>query len=563
LAALAAALGLALLWWFSQPLPSEPEPDYAPSAAPESVERVEPPAPKLEAPLESAAIAETAADSPIERSVVAQRPEKLKVTVVDSDLAPILGATVAILSEEGKELCKDKVGFDGACVIHANGLLGGAFVQALAARYFDAVEPLDPFATELRIVLEDADYGAPSTISGYVQRSDGVTVGAGFNVLLRRSWRTQPTADDVLGVLAGGRVDGLQLTQTDANGKFSFQVHSKVSLFQLHAGAAGWALPSSQGVSDGTFTGLRVQRIYGAKLRLLDGGAPARVPSGNPREHAKLSLPDPRRRASDLSDAVLVLGGARRDDLVREPHVLHYVFTSEVELPVLGPQSVELKLPGYAPATIEFDATPIETGFSEVDVPLVRTTAGFATLSVIGSGASDVLRAELSKSRPPVSMLLLRNEAGESQAFPCELSFTTPVLLEGVPYGAYRASYFGSELAVQAPEKLVIEAPTASLNLSLANYGLARVTILDRNGLPVRGSIDLPLHGTIAARAVGAPRRTVRDLSLSSSPPATVPLEAGEYTLEHDRIVCGGVSGQARFTVRPGECTEVEIELGP
>ncbi len=564
-AALAAALGLAILWLYSSSTPRGIEVGSAPLAAIESVARFEAPAPRPEPPAEGATTPESAAHSPVDRTAVAARPDGLRVAVVDADLAPIVGATVSILSEEGSELYSQTIGLEGACTIRASALLGGAFVHARAKRYFDAVEPLDPFATELQLVLEDAVLVTPSTISGYVQYGDGATVGAGCQVLLRRrNWRTNPTADDMLRVLAGEPVDGLQLTWTDADGKFSFQVHAKASRFQLDAGGGGWATPAPQAAVDGGFVGLRMRRVYGAKLRLLDGSAPAQMPSIGPREYAKLSGSDPRRRATALSDGLLVLGGARPSDLVREPHVLQYVFTSDVEQPEFGPEKVELKLPGYAPATIEFNATPIESGFSEVVVPLVRTTAGFATLSVIGSGASEVLRAELSKTRPPVSKLLLSNEAGESQEFPCELSFTTPVLLEGVPYGAYRASYIGpGGVWIQAPQTLVVDAPTANLNLSLANYGLARVTIRDRNGSPLRGSIGLPLRGTLSARGEGAATTVLRSLSISSSPPSTFALGAGEYTLEHDRIACGGVSGQARFTVRPGEYTEVEIEFEP
>jgi hypothetical protein len=556
-AALAAALGLALLWRCSS-APHERELGSSPRAALESDAHVEAPSPQLESP------AENSAAPAVDRSTVGERPEKLRIAVVDSDFAPILGATVSILSEEGRELFREKNGVDGACEIRASSLLGGAFVQACAGRYFDAVEPLDPFATELRIVLESAVLDTPSTLSGYVQCSDGLTVGAGFNVLLRRGWRAQPTADEVLRVLAGERVDGLQLTRTDAEDKFSFQVPSKLGPVQLHAGAAGWATPGSQAASHGSFTGLRMRRFYGAKLRLLDGSAPARMPSTARREHAKLSLSDPRLRESTLSDALLVLGGARPSDLVREPNVLHYVLTSEVELPVLDPQSVELRLPGYAPTTVEFDATPVESGFAEVVVPLARTTGGFARLSVVASGASGPLYAELAKPRASVGTLILRGEAGADLQFPCELSLPAPTQIEGVPYGTYRAHYLSAGASwLHALEPLVIDAPTASLVFSLAEYGVVHVTLRDRSGALVRGSIDAELLGQSAARANSPPQTSRLILSIFSSPHVIAPLAAGDYTLEHPRFVFGDSVGRVPFTVRPDAATELDIRLGP
>jgi hypothetical protein len=561
-AALAAALGLAFLWWCSS-APHERELDSLPAAAIESVERAEVPAPRLNSSVESATTPESAADSAVERIAVAGRPAELKVTVVDSDLAPIVGATVSILSEEGSELFSQRIGFEGACEIRVSSLLGGAFVHARAKNYFDAVEPLDPFATELQIVLEDAVLVTPSTISGYVQYGDGATVGAGCQVLLRRrTWRTQPTSDDMLRVLAGERVDGLQLTWTDAEGKFSFQVHAKVSHFQLDAGAGGWATPTPKIVLDGGFVGLRMRRLYGAKLRLFDGSAPAVMPNTPQREYAKLTLSDPRPRESTLSDGLLVLGGARPNDLVREPNVLHYVLTSEVELPVLGPQSVELRLPGYTPATVEFDATPVESGFAEVVVPLARTTGGFARLSVVASGASGPLYAELAKPRASVGTLILRGEAGADLQFPCELSLPAPTQIEGVPYGTYRAHYVGAGASwLHALEPLVVDAPTASLVFSLEGYGVVRVTLRDRSGALVRGSFDAELRGRRAARANSPPQTSRLILSIVSSPHAIAPLAAGDYTLEHPHFVFGDTLGRVPFTVRPDTATELEIQL--
>ncbi len=514
------------------------------------------------APVSLAPIADSPLSSPPtpEREETAPAPPQLLVSVLDERGAALPGAGVWLVDEFGERRWSTWTGDEGQCAISSQARLGAAFVHASAPNYFDAVEPLAPSASQLRLVLASALLSRRIRISGAVERDSGGSAGPDVNVLLTGGAHRDPSGDEVLRLLSGATVEGLQLAHTDERGGFEFEVDSQAGPFGLRAGARGWAMQSPREAKDGVYTILRLARLHGARVRLRDGESGLDAPSF---AAARAAVLRPAVGVNTLSpsDAALALAGLGAADLAHQPSVLRYVLHDRQALERSGPHRLDLRLPGFEPATYEFEATALEFGFADNEVRLIRTVAGFGRLRVQLGDASAALQASM-QDVTLSGTLILRSDGDKYVSYPCTLSLDAPALIEGVPFGEYEVEFAHTRVLLMASRSVLVTTSQTEVVLSLARCGAARLTTRQRNGSALLERIECRMLWESEAPSRRGTFTGNSSTTLRASPTLLAPLMAGDYELLHPRLEHGETSGSFPFIVRPGELSEVEVLLG-
>lgn len=562
LGALAALGAIAVLvaWLFSSaPQPGEGASQSAPLARDVSVERaLEAREAVVDAPDSEL---ESALDAPERVETDAPPPELLVSVFSGVDGRALSQAEVWLLDDSGARTWSAWTDDEGQCLVPAAARLGAVFVQARAQNFFEAVEPLEPTASTAKLVLESALVSRPIRISGVVERVGEKSSGEGAWVLLSSARRTEPSGEEVLQLLAGGVVEGLQLVRTDERGLFSFEVESQAGPFTLRAGARGWAMQSPREARDGVYTILRLSRLHGARVRIVDGESGVDAASLSALRAAVLEL-STRATTWNPSEATLALAGVGAAELAPQPSVLRYVLHDPAALERSGPHRLQLRLPGFEPATHEFEATALEIGFADSEVRLVRTATGFGRLRVHLGDASPMLRDAMQGATLP-GVLLLRSESSKRSSYACTLALDAPALIEGVPFGEYEVEFAGSPLHLGANAPTIVASSQTDVWISLAPCGAARIRARTRDGAGLKEVLECSLVWSADAPSGRGSSSGSVNASLRAAPKLLAPLMAGEYALHHARIVHGETSGSAPFVVRAGELSEVEVLLGP
>ncbi len=503
---------------------------------------------------------ESALAAPERVETAAPSPELLVSVHSGVDGSSLASAEVWLLDEFGARSWSAWTDELGQCLVPSAARLGAVFVQARAQNFFEAVEPLEPTADTAKLVLEPALVSRRLHISGVVERIGHSAAASDAWVLLSSGKRPEPSGDDVLRLLAGEPVDGLQLARTDERGGFSFDVESRAGPFGLRAGARGWFTRSPQEARDGSFTTLRLTRMHGARVRLLDGESGVDAASVAAFGAATLGLSS-NATAWNPSEATLALAGVGAADLPSEPSVLRYLLHDPDALERSGPHRLQLRLPGFVPATHEFEATALESGFADSEVRLVRTAAGFGQLVVSLGDVSPILREAL-QGVSLTGSLLLRSEPTMHASYACTLALDAPARIEGVPFGEYEVEFASTPVSLAATRRIVVSSSESHVLLSLAQCGAARLRLRTRDGDPFHERLDCSLYWLAESSSRRGSSSGNMPLRLGAAPKMLAPLMAGEYAVHNARLEHGETSGRALFVVRAGELTEVELLLG-
>jgi hypothetical protein len=327
-------------------------------------------------------------------------------------------------------------------------------------------------------------------IEGRVLRQDGSPAPAGTTVIARRWGRVRIDPEIVAAVLGGD--PSVPTARTGSDGGFVLEQLEAGSSYLLCAAGGGFLTKTTdvEARTGATDALLRVSRLYGVGVRLQEvGGAPLR-------SEIDLALAPPPSfgRADPFADpALLDLVGA---DLSawRGPGRRLYLFTSQVELPMLREVPLRFQPAGYAPIELKVDVPPVLPALAERKVELEPVAAGWGELVV---GFAD--------GRDPA-------EAGPLRGFQVELApasgapmrFDLPrgpgeKCVRGIPFGHYsftlrnaiRQTVYPTRGEPAVPVEIGPEA--AAISVSLAGAAEVEIDLRTKDDRAYAGPATLRL----------------------------------------------------------------------
>jgi hypothetical protein len=410
-----------------------------------------------------------------------------------------------------------------------------------------------PAAAEITLVLRPG-----AAIRGSVVRTGDVPC-ADVRVV---AWTTA-FAPDCIALRDLARDDPrFDQTVSDEAGRFELVGLDRDRRYSLAAAGNGWvAERGSHAVApDGEDVTIRVAALYGVRVQFReeDGSAPRTSPEVWSSSGTSLDLLDDHASQTVEPSSVRLLGldfpcaETERDDIA-------LFYTRDDDAPTVGPLLVRHRVPGYKPAAARIDVPRVGDEVAKHVVHLRREALDVGRLVVEFTGALASEPA-LENAEPLGNYLELEDARGEKLRVRVNRA-TVAQTIDGLPYGAYRARFFGADGLWRFPPErggtaLEIGATPASF---VVDWGDAAACV-------VRAFADggVELDGRALLRVRSTTNFGIHHFEVQRAPCILVGLAPDEYGVAWVRPHEGGKYGQeafrARVTLTAGRVAEIRLD---
>ncbi|MCE9595601.1 MAG: hypothetical protein K8S98_15545 [Planctomycetes bacterium] len=440
----------------------------------------------------------------------------------------------------------------GVFVVDSNEITGCELL-ASHPRYQPTRQVVDDSGKAITLVLR-----AGATIRGSIVRAGGL-----------------PCA----GVRVAGWVDGFEpeclalrdlhrddprcaQTVSDEAGRFELVGLDRARRYSVVAAGSGWVAErgAHRIAPDGEELTIQVAALYGVRVQFRDedGALPRTAPEIWSSSGTAFDLLDERALQTVELSAARLLGldfpcaEVERDDIA-------LFYTRDDDAATVGPLVVRHRIPGYAPAMTRLDV-PRVTGELATHVVRVRRDALDVGRLVVEFTGALAAEPELGNVVALGNYLELEGARGDKLRVRVAHASGSRAL-DGLPYGPYRARFFGADGLWRFPPDrgaTVLEIGATPANF-VVDWGDAAACI-------VRAFADdgAELDGPATLRVRSTTNRGIHQFEAARAPYVLVGLAPDEYDVAwlrpHEGAKYGQEAHRARLALTAGRVAEVRLD---
>lgn len=494
------------------------------------------------------------------RDEMASVRRAIRIVVVDSREATIVGAKVAELHASGMDVW-GMTDSDGSLLWDLDEQRDLTLVARAPGFGLGMLDVVRPIPNTLRISLTDT-----AALAGTVSLASGDPLDQPVTVLAVPERQLHQLLELPFSMaICSPAVSALE---TDLAGNFRFDDLSDRCPYALIAGARGWVQSSGHRPvwSGGAPVRIEIRPAYAASLRLqrADGGIPELADAFGAEHGPTIQLLDNAAEFATCSRLSRSLAGLPDALELEVPHRIVAVVTTRARVEFAGPIQISAHPPGYAPVLVQVRASSLASGVTDEVCTLIPVAEGWGRVIVRVADATHAA-ARASSNRINATLVLRDANARAIRTRLRPMEGKPELVAAGIPWGSYSATVDVESGLWRCPPSgreecwLEVGSEIAVLEAGGSPSGSALLEVCLDNGGSFRGGLELFLGKANSERLGAGSTMSGRNVRFTQAPYRLPLLKPGRYDVLVNSVAYDPVVGS--IDVHEGQESTVKLVL--